>query len=179
MPGRLNIKTRNGFTLIETLSAIFIILIGLVSGLSLITQTISFMSLASSKLVASYLTQEGIEIVRNIRDTNWLEGSGNFWDEGLTGCSTGCIADYKHSYDPSDQEDPDLPGYSDQFLDVDSAGFYSYDPGTATKFQRKITINNGFDSEGISILNVSVVVNWQQAGKTNTVSAQEYLYNWR
>ena len=177
----LVVKIKNGFTLIETISAIFIILIGLIGGLTLITRTISFMSLASSRLAASYLTQEGIEIVRNIRDTNWLEGSGTSWDEGLTECSTtGCVADYKHSYGP-DQLDPILPTYSSQFLNVDVDGFYSYDSsGSSTKFTRKITIiPNDTDDEGYSpIVDVLVSVQWQQLGKSHTVSAREYLYDW-
>jgi len=169
---RIDIKTKNGFTLIETLSAIFIILIGLVSGLSLITQTISFMSLASSKLVASYLTQEGIEIVRNIRDNNWLIG--------LTGPGI-----WKTNIDNGDRQagynDLSLNNYnSNDRLLIDSAtGLYSYDSGgVASKFQRKISINQGADGLDERI-KVTVSTEWEQKGKLYSVSAQEYLYNWR
>ena len=172
-------KNKNAFTLLEVMIAIFVIVVGIVGTISLIQQTISFIALSSSRLVASYLAQEGIEIVRNIRDGNWLETrtAPNPWDEGLTDCSGGCTADYKHSYGPN-QLDPTLPAYSNQFLNIDVDGFYSYATGSPTKFKRKITIISDFDA-GAPRLKVSVLVEWQQIGKTQQVTAQEYLYNWR
>ena len=70
------------FTLIEIVVAIFIVTMGTVGAFSLIQRTIAFTVISSSRLVAANLAQEGIEIVRNTRDTNWL--SGNPWDEGLS-----------------------------------------------------------------------------------------------
>ncbi len=70
------------FTLIEIVVAIFIVTMGTVGAFSLIQRTIAFTVISSSRLVAANLAQEGIEIVRNTRDTNWL--SGNLWDQGLS-----------------------------------------------------------------------------------------------
>jgi hypothetical protein len=39
-------------------------------------------SLNQSKLIAYYLGQEGIENIRNIRDTNWLNDRA--WDQGIS-----------------------------------------------------------------------------------------------
>lgn len=76
------------FTLIEVLIAIFLITAGMTGAFNLIQRTAVFSSISSSRLEAAYLAQEGIELVRNIRDSNWLAGSP--WDQGLTGCETGC-----------------------------------------------------------------------------------------
>ena len=69
------------FTLIEVVVAMFLLTVGTVGTFSLMQKSIIFTSISSSRLVASYLAQEGIEIIRNIRDTNYLEGSA--WDDGI------------------------------------------------------------------------------------------------
>lgn len=159
--------------MIEMIIATFIMVVGIVGVMSLLQRVIFSSSVSSSRLIAAYLAQEGAEIVRNVRDTNWLETSN--WDEGLTNCSSGCIVDYNHSYDPGDLLAPDLPVFTGQFLRVDSNGFYSYNGPieTQTKFQRKITITPAAD-----FLNVKVDIFWSEKGKSYTFSAQENLYNW-
>ena len=174
----------------EAIVAIFVITAGIVGVLGLVTQTIASATLSTQRLTAAYLAQEGIEIIRNIRDTNWIEAETyyfNLWDEGLyeggtSNCSgdvdtcntsSGCRVDYNHSYGPS-MEDPNLPVYADQYLNIDAAGFYSYSAGTQSKFQRKIVVESG----GTDILRICVLIKWQEKGKTFNVSAQENLYNW-
>jgi hypothetical protein len=173
-----------GFTLMETIVAIFVITAGIIGVLALVTQTISSAIFSKDKLIAAYLGQEGIELVRNIRDTNWLQGEGHTWDEQLaTGnCSgscdeviNGCRVDYKHSYSPLTPADPDLPSYSGEFLNIDDDDFYSYSAGNQTKFKRKVSI----DASIPNILQVCVRVEWQEKGKTYKVEAQENLYNWK
>lgn len=169
---------KNGFTLLEVMIAIFLVIVGITGVFLLITKTVGQMALSSSRLIAAYLSQEGIEIVRNIRDTNWLEQSyhANSWDEGLVlpdiDCSAGCEADYTDTT----VENPTLSTYDGgNFLNIDGNGFYSYSPGTATKFKRKITIDTGTPD----ILEVTVLVEWQEKGKSYQHSAQENLYNWK
>lgn len=160
-----NVKMNKGFTLIEVMIAIFVMAVGIVGALSLIQQTIAFAALSSSRLVASYLAQEGIEIVRNIRDGNWLE-ENPLWTDGI---GNGI---WEGDYTMTQNLEPwNSPG---RYLKIDN-GFYKYSPsGSQTKFKRKITIVDGTDT-----LKVSVLVEWQQIGKTHQVTAQEYLYNWR
>ena len=82
-----------GLTLVETIIAGSILttaIVGLSVALFSFTAT---SSIIPSRLIAAYLTQEGMEIVRNIRDTNWLQGRG--FAEGFILCSRGCEADYK------------------------------------------------------------------------------------
>jgi len=158
----------------EVIVAIFVIVVGLVGVLSLVSQTIFSSTVSKDKLIAAYLAQEGIEIVRNIRDTNWIEAESytNDWDEGLTGCSTGCRVDYT----TPTQVDPNLSTDWNQYLNIDGSGFYSYSPGTPTKFKRKITIGAGPIGDS---MNVKVEVFWEEKGKTYSFESQENLYNWK
>ena len=157
-----------GFTLLEAIVSIFIVTVGLGGVFALVDQTISSSQVVSSKFKATYLANEGIELVREIRDSNFLKIhkgiSGVSWDMGLTGCSTGCEADYN---------DASLAPSNYRYLKI-GAGFYNYDFGADTVFKRKITIT----PSGVYILNVSVEVSWQERGGPHKVTVQENLYNW-
>ena len=59
-----------GFTLIETMVALAIFSVSVVSLIVMTSQGVANVSLAKNKLIASYLAQEGIEVVRNNRDSN-------------------------------------------------------------------------------------------------------------
>ncbi len=161
---------RQAFTLLEVLVALFVITVGVGGVFSLVTQTLSFAANAQSQLTATYLAQEGIEIVRNIRDSNFLRihkgVTSAHWDDGLTGCessSTGCEADYTSTSLLS----------QDRFLNI-AQNFYSYLPGTQTAFKRKIFI----DAPSPDVRNVTVQVSWQERGRTHQVSDATVLYNW-
>jgi len=175
-----------GFTLLEVILAITVLTIAMGGSFALISQTIASVSTIQSKLTASYLAQEGIELVKNIRDNNWLKFQP--WDQGLEGgdCWEG------------DYQTGAYPGYSSltscpfpyqydnlRFLGIDENGFcgYSYFPGNETIFKRKITISDKEDLDDppdgeIDRLKVSVEVIWKEKGKIQSIKAQEYLYNW-
>src|SRR4030042_2798206 len=173
-----NVKTKKGFTILEVMIAIFLIIIGIAGVFTLMTKILGQMAVSSSQLTAAYLTQEGIEIVRNIRDTNWLEqiDHDNDWNEGLTDCSTGCTADYTYTA----SEDPNLSAIlAANFLKIDANGFYNYTSGTDTKFKRKVTIVLDNPNCGAGTLKVKVETTWSEKGKDYSYLAQECLYNWR
>jgi len=157
---------KRGFTLIEVIIAISVMATGVLGIYALVPKIVSISGTNLNKFVASQLAREGIEIVRNIRDTNWLEGVD--FNGGLTTCSGGCEIDY---------DDSDFAAYdSGRYLRINSDGFYNYDPvsetNPETKFKRKITITPNAD-----ILNVKVEVTW--SGKGSPFVLEENLYNWR
>ncbi len=166
---KLKIGSDGGFTLIEVLAAMFIMVMGTLGVFGLISRTVTFNSSVNSQLVASYLSQEGLELVRNIRDANLLKihkipGWNGAWNDGLTSCGAGCSAVYN---------DNALGSLQDTFLRFDN-GFYTYDAGTDTIFTREIVI----DSATADLLKVSVDVSWQDKGNTRTVKGATELYNW-
>lgn len=177
---RTSFITQRGFTMLETLAAIFVITVAVTGIFALIAKIIFTTTVSSYKLTAAYLAQEGVEIVRNIRDTNWLRariGSGTLWYEGLDNCSppVGCEADYN-----DDALTAAIgPNYGDlSFLKI-FGGFYTYDygpgQGEKPKFKRRITIERDIAPER---LRITSDIEWEEAGTHYNFTVKEYLYNW-
>ncbi len=160
-----NQKKQKGFTLIELMITIFVIAIGLIGVMTLIQNTLRSASFVKLNLIASYLAQEGIELTRNVRDINWIEGEN--WNEGLSDGSY--IMDYN---------DNSLSSYSDVFLNIDNNGFYSYESGNKSKFKRRITINQMIDVDGNEYLEVESDVSWNYQEEEYSVKVVNHLYNW-
>lgn len=66
----------NGFTLTEVMIGMLILTVAIVSATNLLIGLISSNQNNLTTLQAYYLSQEGLEAVRNIRDTNWLHNRG-------------------------------------------------------------------------------------------------------
>lgn len=65
-------KDVKAFTLTEVMIGMMILTVAIVSASNLLTGIIDSNKNNLTTLQAYYLSQEGLEIVRNIRDTNWL-----------------------------------------------------------------------------------------------------------
>jgi len=156
-------SNKKGFTLLELIIASFVFITG-VLGTFLIAQHFIFNTQTSiSRLTASFLAQEGIEIVRNLRDENWLNNRD--WDQG--------IADgiWQSSYN-----DPSLEALeNDGRIYLDANNLFSHDnSGSSTKFKRKITISDD-DPE---FLEVVVWMGWEERGDSYQLEVRENLYPW-
>lgn len=64
-------------TIVEVIVALVVITIGATAATSLILSSLRATNYNKNSLVALNLAQEGIEYMRNTRDTNWLRFSGN------------------------------------------------------------------------------------------------------
>lgn len=162
------VHMNKGFTLIEVMIAIVVLTIGVLGIYALVTRVISATSVSVSQLTASYLAQEGLELVRNVRDTNFLrmrQGEEIEWTDGLLSCSAGCEIDYN---------DAVFASYQGRFLKA-TGSFYAYDSGQDTQFKREITISQ----PSANTLEVFVEVTWQDRGNiSRQVQAADKLYNW-
>ena len=157
-----------GFTVVEAITAFFLISVGILGAFSLISQVAGNASSNLSRLTASYLAAEGIEIARNTRDSNLLKinrGEAVTWDEGFAGCASGCEIDYNDTAFSSP--------YADRFLKNNGSAYW-YDSGTDTRFQRKVTIT------ALNAYSLSIVVDvyWTDRGKNLSLQAVSELFNW-
>lgn len=162
MKKKKDLYQKKGFTLPEVLTAVFLIIISSVGIFIFFPKIISSSEISSLELVGSYLAQEGIEIVRNIRDQNLIALED--WDKGIE--EGFWRVQYNKNY---------LLNFSDDFLKLNNAGFYNYDDGQNTPFKREIIIEK--KENGRAIL-VTSKVSYIFRGKVYNFSCQEYLYKW-
>lgn len=153
-------RNNRGFTIIELMATMIIVTIGVVGAYSVVQQILAITSSASQRLTAAYLAQEGIELVRNIRDTNWVEGSA--WNQGLAN------GDWEMDYN-----DSSLLAYNNRNLLVNN-NLYNYDSGVASIYKRKINLNGNASS-----ITVSVEMEWSYNGSTHTLTAEGEIYDWK
>jgi len=157
------IITKNGFTVLELIISLFVLTVGVGGAMNLVQQTISASSSLDARLTASYLAQEGLEIVKNLRDRAWLEGAGE-WGEYV-----------QEGEWEADYQDTTLSVYQGRNLNIDTDGFYSYSPSdTETRFTRRISI---IDEEQ-NVKKVTVEVVWQEKGEDYSFQVSEYITDW-
>ncbi len=177
-------RPRAAFTLVEVVTALFIIMVGIFGGYELVNKSIVAAKSISMRLTAVYLGKEGVEIVKSIRDTNYLKihygADGAYtWTNGLaaggvpssTDCTIpngGCIAQSDSSR-LSNVNDTDV---NQPLKYSDSTGF-GYLAGNVTAYKRKITITPQVD-----YLNVVVTVTWSEHGNDHATVVRENIYNW-
>ncbi len=65
-------NNQQGQTLVETVVAIFIMVMGVTSALGLAIYSLNASTSISKQIIAVGLAREGIEVLKNMRDTNWL-----------------------------------------------------------------------------------------------------------
>ena len=170
-------KSGAGFTILEVLGAIFVSVLGLVGVMSLILQNIQVQYINKNNLIASQLAQEGLELVRNTRDNNWLAG-GN-WDNNISPGSPENY--YKIDYTGVLTSVADISEAKLQ-LSNPTAGFYWHDTTASdpdTIFSRLITITQGPSDPSSDSLNVSCLVQWTEKMGVKRYTAETILYNWR
>lgn len=148
------LKTKKGFTLIESVVAILVLAIGIAAVVLLIARSTRDANDARDQIIASMLAQEGIELVRNLKDSGTLNSS---YDESSE-CSSGCdnlIVDYSSGI---------VLQNGVKRLRINDNGFFEHGGGSnQTKFAREIilTITGDEDDDpSTRVINVSSTVWW-------------------
>jgi prepilin-type N-terminal cleavage/methylation domain-containing protein len=180
-------KNSKGFTLVETLVAVSIFSVSILGLFAILTQGTANTAYAKKKITASYLAQEGIEYIRNLRDTNMLYSGSilgwTFFQAKVNGvrCDLpeGCYFDDRNvSFTDSSQPMRDLdmircnPACAELRYDVATWKF-GYASGVNSGFTRKINVNFlGNEAE------VTSTVSWTHSGRTYSLAFSENLFNW-
>lgn len=170
-----------GFTLVETLVAITIFTISILAIMSVLGKGMSDTNYAKKQMTATYLAQEGIEYIRNMRDTfilsnaNSADGWNSFGTE-VSICGLGNPCGFDNSLDITDSI----------FLCTDMSlcklyledGNYSVNPtGTDSGFTRTISVDTTNLDPNNEIKIISKV-EWVQGSGNYQITFSENLYNW-
>jgi type II secretory pathway pseudopilin PulG len=171
-------KNKLAFTLLETVVILGIVGVGLAGVLNLLLNSLRTQNLNRNTLVAYNLAQEGLELIRNVRDTNFLASSSTPWNQSIEGSPEG--SSYRVSYQHFTPEPSTfIESQLQMFLDGDNQYFYVYDTSSPINsiFYRLITITA--DSAESPSSTVSCLVQWQERGRTYQYKLETMLYDWK
>lgn len=176
-PSTINKK---GFTLIEALVAITLLTVAVVTPMTLVNRSLSTAYYARDQITAFYLAQEGIELVRAVRDGNVLlnvQGTptDTFAFPGIATVNGAIFTVDTHV--PLGNSMLSCPSGVCPSLKSDGE-FYGYDSGwDETSFTRTVTTN--FVDAAQDELRVSVTITWKTgAYQIRTFTISESMYRW-
>lgn len=121
-----------GFSFIEVMFSVALVAIGITAVLQLMAGSLDQTLDSKNQVIATELAQEGIELVRNIRDNNWLASGVDSFSSFPVSSDSNCDIDYSYTY-PNSIDCGGKYGLNSQ------GGFYQSTSGSAT-FQRRIDI---------------------------------------
>ncbi len=179
-----------GFTLVEALVAISIFTVSVLGLLVVLSQGVTNANYAKQKMTASYLAQEGVEYIRNMRDTYMLYdagGSSSGWNNfkvKLTsgGCvsNNGCYFDDQNlNYSSHSQTMIAIPVSNCTFacpglLYNEATGKYGYTGSVASGFVRQIKMTQ-INSDEVKIFST---VSWTQGSGNFSITLSENMFKW-
>jgi len=186
------IKQNQGYSLIEVLVAITILLVAIVGPMTIAATGLKNVQFAREQNIAIFLAQEGIEKTHQRRDEFYLRTffggeSGNNWSDdfvdvitdpddcGDDGCTYSFTSLSPIDCDPVASCDVER-GVIDGLTVYTNAGDVSADSGTleGTEFSRTIIVSN--DS---GVLQVVSQVTWdsKSTGEAEQLELHSYIYN--
>lgn len=176
-----------GFTLIETLVAIFILLIAVTGPMSAAQNSLKASFLARDQVTAFYLAQDAIEYIKNHRDIAALN-SASFQDTPVyNDANNGGGTLNKVMIDTINNqiESCGVINGGNPFeeidcnpMEIDSEGYFVIDGSSQSKFTRGVVIKQNDDNN--DEFEIVVEVKWE----TNLyiydrkIVVQENIYNW-
>ncbi len=161
-PAKSN-KLSGGFTLVEALVTLVVLTIALGPSLILTTNINNTAAVVKNNLIAANLAQEGVEVIRGIRDTNWFNGVA--FDTGLA----------DGTYRVEWNSDAVITLGANPPVKEDN-GLYNYSTGNNTIFRRTISILKVNASE----LRIISEVTWEERGaRARSAMAESHLFNWK
>lgn len=182
-------KKFSGVILTEVLVALATLATGVIALGTITTSSISTTILSRDYLVAEGLVTEAVEIVKNIRDTNWLKKPNNkeCWLTIGGACNLPVAgANYIPVFingvwvlSNMGQNDLNLdinpPGFYQLFLDANQQYVYGNGP-TKSKFSRSVKFTN-VDNVNYDSATFEVKVQWKDGAKTQEIMEEVILHN--
>ncbi len=186
------IKNNNkGFTLVETMVAVLILTLTIVSLMTVVSDSLFAARYARNDITAGYLLQEVIDDIRNDRDTSvflqntqTIDAAWTAFKTKYNNCTlsagTGCFYDVVGGYtSPTVCTDTNCRElYYD--ANANTTPYYMNDNGTNTGkvkagFQRRIVVTiNGNDE-----MQIAVTVYWKNGGLSKSRTLTNSILKWQ
>ena len=170
----INMNQCRGFTLIETLIAISVLLLAITGPLTIATRGLTSAAFARDQVAAYYLAQEAVELIRNKRDNNHFANEN--WKDGTDSCfvEDGCYVD-------SATVDPIFTPCAESGCPLlqksVTSGFYSYSTGVGTA-PSPFTRTNKMQDVSADEFSVSVTIAWRTGVIEKSFTIQDNFLNW-
>ncbi|MDP3735563.1 MAG: type II secretion system protein [bacterium] len=168
---------KRGFTLIETIVALAVLLAAITGTLTLFTQGLEVTGLARGTITAFYLAQEPIEYIRRVRDENRLalivNGEVRDW---LLGVRAACVDGAPCTVDVANDTIVSCGGVCSVLL-ARADGIYNYDTGAPSGFTRTTTVTETIIGARREAL-IDVVVSWNRGNIARSFRLKETIMNW-
>lgn len=171
------INNKKGFTIIETLVAIAIIMSAIAGPLTIAQRGLNAAVIARDQFIAQYLAQDAIEQFYYFRDLNIKNGQS--WLASVPTAHSGCttsycrIDSYSNTFEamPSSQSQIQLQS----LLYKTPTGFFTHQTSgnTQTQFRRYVRLRNISANE----IALTATVFWQNGRVTNQVEVVKNVYN--
>jgi len=172
--------SNNGFTLIETMIAVSVLMMGLFGPYTLATNSIVAARNSKNQIIAFNLAQEGLEYIKNVRDSNYLADTPPpvDWLNGLTSSCYGtdcCVDPVANIIRPINNSSCNFGIL--QYSDVNKYYTHNEEGATDTIFSRVVRIADGVDpTEERKVIST---VTWEEVSGTKSVVLEEYIFNWK
>lgn len=186
-------KLKSGFTLVEALVAITVLLMGVLGPLSLAANGIADGLFARNQITANYLAQEAMEVVINkryalARRAQYLPLSSDqtLFNGYVDNQFASCIGLASGAYCSVDVQDGAIisspacvgPDYTGCQLVYNTASGLYQNPGQSSDagpvFTRRVKINPGASSDEVKVV---VTVDWYNKNTPKTLILVEHLFS--
>ena len=169
-----NIFRKKAFSIVEVMVSFFVITMGVLGLSTLALRNINVQKINKNKLIASQLAQEGVELIRNFRDKDWLvNGGATFFSSADNSDKIAIYFDGNNMVVQSG-----LSGINDQAtkLFLDNNNFYVHSStSNFSGFSRLVDINWVSDHE----MNIVSTVAWQERGQDKEYVVDTKLFDWK
>lgn len=180
----INTNKNRGFTVLETLVAIFILVLAITGPMVFAQTGLRSAFLARDQITAFFLAQDAIETIKNIRDNNALNNRD--WLDGIydtcrinPDVNTKCNISVETDLSNGRVKIEPCPDTGCRSLKNDSSGRFGYtlSEGVDSRFTRNIYLQEVSDGRELRIV---VEVKWTSNVRINEsrIIVQENIFNW-
>ncbi|MEK9186084.1 MAG: hypothetical protein AAB885_00695 [Patescibacteria group bacterium] len=164
------LNKEKGQLVVEAMIAIVILVTATLTFVGILSRSLGFNRVITDQYIGTYLAAEGVEVIKNIIDANYLQSRP--WNAG--GFSV--KRDWEIEYDSEI-----LSPSSNRYFCLDkSTGRYGYkecssQDGKQTTFKRVVST----EPIGSNEIKVNSSVTWRNRGLDYQINLEDHFFNWR